>query len=391
MRELVARVAATPEPEDTAWMLPADPRPEPVAAAADWGDAAISGLPELPELSAPEEAADLERLGAGFVVRNPAAAPIVFEPLPAGSPFSPVDQQQMASWNRYVRSDLFRVAARPTPGWAFGNGIFELAGFPDSQELDQGLGEVWSPGATSIVTWRLNDGRIVEADIALNPALAWTLDEAAATASPDLHSFRSTVLSHLGLAWGYRGLRDIGLGGINLRPVSRDSVLNLKIFSVDVAVLYAEDAAAARATYGGRTIRDGLVSPYRLSPAPLSPLYVPARAAVTSARAGQSFDLSGAVTLENPGTVPLVNPTIEVYLVPRRFSPNGAILLKRIKVQGTVAPGAAREVALGRATVPGSARPVAYAFMFVLRDAKDAYQANNRAWSVAGAGLTVTR
>ncbi|HVS00899.1 MAG TPA: hypothetical protein VMW27_30040 [Thermoanaerobaculia bacterium] len=367
-RELISRVEAEPEPADTAWMERTE-------------------NPALPaEVYTPVQEAK-------YVVRSQAVSPLVFEPLSPGSPFSGVDQQMMAYWNLYAR-DLFRISPDPTPGWATRNGVSEIAGFPSSGELEQQLGHGWSAGALSTtVTFMNSERRIVEADIAWNPAYEWTLDETAATmwlnGQEPPHSFRSSLLKHLGWAWGYLGLYD--LFSLSFEDVSRDSVMNVKQPTNTLPLLSAEDAAAARTYYPGRQLRDGLISPYVTLPSPVTPRYVAASPSVSSLRAGGKFDFLSPLTIENPGTESLSQLTVEVYLVPQRFNLARAVLLKRVPVAGSLPSGAAREVALGRVTVPKRTPPGIYSFAFVLKDARDEYQANNRAWSPSPVTLRVTR
>jgi hypothetical protein len=325
-----------------------------------------------------------------FVVNSPPRAPLVIEPLPPDSPFHGVDQEQIAYWNLYV-DDLFQISEDPTPGWGFRNGASEIVGLPTDEEMRQQTGSPWSRGAVSMTTSVTREGRIVESDIALNPAYEWTLDEAAATRGErDVFSFRSSVLSHLGSAWGYSGFLSFG-GILRADIVPRDSLLNLKPQEFDMPVLYAEDVAAARAHYPAKRIRDSLISAYQVVPAPLTPFYTPVTASVPTVRPGGSFDLRTPITLENPGTESLIQPNLEVYLVPQRLSLDRAILVKRHRVRATVPSGGNLNVGLGRVTVPRNARPGTYYLAFVLRDPRDAYQANNRAWGTESATVTVRR
>lgn len=376
-RQLLAAVETDPQPGDTSWRHQVS---QPGLPAKVYDPAAATFPAAGPDAAAAERTVD-----AKFSVRSPAAAPLVFDPLPRGTAFSSVDQQMMTYWNRYVPG-LFRISSRPSPGWAFGNGVSEMAGFPTDLPFF-----TWSDGTNSVVFTRSLNNRIVEADIALNPASPWTLDDALAAHSVfgrEVHvSFRTVVLSCLGTAWGYEGAHAFG----SLEPVSRDSVMNFKPAAYALPILYAEDTRAARATYRGKSIRDGLISPYSLFPLPFRPICQGLDSVMSTVRAGESFDFVHGVTLENPGTVKLVDPTLEVYLAPQRFSSAGAILLKRIKVEGTLGSGEARTVELGQAKVPDNTPAGTYVFLVVLNDPKDAYQANNRAWTDDFFKFTVTR
>lgn len=352
----------------------------------------VAGVEASPEpLGTVDGEAGSDEPGSEPIVRNAAVPPIVFNTLLPGTPFEGVDEQEMAKWNRYA-GDLFQVSPAPRPSWSFGNGVFDIAGFPDEAELMRGMGRGWGSGrAFALVAWRIQDGHIVEADIAFNPAESWSLDDADTARQGGPLPLRDTLLAELGSAWGYQGLVDILHGVLGDFPVvSRDSVQNVRAQEHRLAVLFGEDAAAARSTYPGVAVRDGLISGYTVIPSLLTPLYFPARPSVASVRAGGRFVL-GPVKLENPGSVTLVNPTVEVYLVPQRFSLAGAILLKRIRARLTLQPGGARNVELGPVVLPRKATPGTYAFAFVLRDPADAYPENNQAWSGEGVQLTITR
>lgn len=343
---------------------------------------------------APEAAAFLPADGgeiaapSSFVVNNPPASPLVFETLPPDSPFYGADREQIDYWNLYFE-DLFQVSEDPTPGWGNGNGVSEIA-FPTDEEMRRQTGGGWSRGAVSMSATFARQGHIVEADILLNPAFEWTLDPDAATrGDSEAFSFRSEILEHLGHAWGYSSLSfgDILTGA----TVSRDSALNLRPRELDAAFLFAQDTQAARGYFPVKRIRDGLISAYTVAPAPLTPFYIPVAASATTVRPGGTFDLRNRITIENPGTEPLINPDVEVYLVPQRFSLDGAILVKRQRIRSTVRSGEALSAGLGRVTVPRNARPGVYYLAFVLRDPRDAQQANNRTWGTESATLTIGR
>jgi len=356
VRGLVDLVETSPEPADIAWL----------ARGEDPGLPAKAWEPTV-------------RGGEKFIVRDPAVAPILFNPLARDNRFSPHDQKQMAYWNLYAR-DLFRVLPNPSPNWAFGNDISDIAGFPTSAQLQQQFDRPWPNGGFSFTATRMREGHIVECDIALNPAFQWTLDDAASTVPQGPLSFRNTILSNLGRAWGYRGQFDL-LGGISLSPVTRDSVMNVKEPAHSLATLLAEDTRAVRSIHPGTSIRDGVISAYSTEPFPFTPVYVPIRTSASSVRAGGTFALLNPVKIENTGTEDLANPTVEVYLVPNRFSLNRSILVKKVNLQALLHSGDAQTFSLGVVTLPRNTRPGTYFFAFVLRDAKDGYQANNTAWS----------
>jgi hypothetical protein len=320
---------------------------------------------ESPDLRAIAAAAEegLNTIHDRFVLRELAVPPIVFSPLPEDSPFSPHDQHQMAYWNAY-HPDLFRVGP-PTGLWSFGNGVFEI-GFPDSLG-----GSGWPRGGTSAIVWRTRDGHIVEADIALNPAVPWTLDDDEATRPNGPHSFRESILGLLGKAWG------LSFSFFQ----AQDSVLTLKPKELRLANLFADDTAAVRAAFGGTPIRDGLISSYYG--------FILSRPSVPVVRRGGSFKLMSPIKIENPGTEALINPQVEVYLVPRRFSMEKAVSLRRVRVQGTIPAGAVQRVVIGQVPVPRTVRPGVYYLAFRLLAAGDELPANDFAWSNYNVTLTV--
>jgi hypothetical protein len=171
-------------------------------------------------------------------------------------------------------------------------------------------------------------------------------------------------------------------------------VLNYKFKEFYVGTLYADDTKAARDIHTGVRLRDGLVSSYVTQGVPFDetpPDYVPARPAVSSIKRGKSFGLTSPIKMENVGTEPIKNPTLEVYLVPQRFSFAGAILLKKIRLKGTIQSEATLRLSLGKLRVPPSMESGTYYLAYFLRDKLDGYQDNNGAWSNDKVTVTVTR
>ncbi|HWM90798.1 MAG TPA: hypothetical protein VN493_08535 [Thermoanaerobaculia bacterium] len=318
-----------------------------------------------------------------FLIGTPAIPPIVFNPLPASSPFSPHDRSQMAYWNIYAPNLFVSLAPSSSDTWSFGNGVFDIAGFPDDARMQKEFGRPWSPGALSQASFRIVDEHIVEADIALNPAFAWTLDEDKATRPNGPHSFRRSILSHLGVAWGLRP-------SFSLAPRDRESIVGSVSPPYNLATLFSDDTAAVREAFGiGAFLRDGLISPYSLQPAPARPRQIPVRAVPASVPAGGSFRVSSPVKIENVGTESLARPQVDLYLVPRRFSMEGAVFLKRVRLQGAIPAGALRNVNLGQARVPGSVPPGVYYLAFQLKASGDRQRVNDFAWSDPNVTLTV--
>ena len=109
----------------------------------------------------------------------------------------------MALWNRYARN-LFQVRAS-TGSWSFGNGVFDQAGFPNDATMIQQFGQGWGRGVLGVTWSRVGGGRILEADVAMNPAFSWTLDGGASRQPRGrFHSFQQTMLHELGHTFGLK-------------------------------------------------------------------------------------------------------------------------------------------------------------------------------------------
>jgi hypothetical protein len=326
-------------------------------------------------------------VSAPFVYEEPAHPPIVVNPLLPGSPFSPVDQERLAYWNVYA-GDLFRVSPNPTATWSYGNGVFDIAGFPSDQQMtdqfDVSWGELGS-GVLGVAFVRHQDGAVVEADVALNPAKSWTLDDLEATAARDAaYSFKEVITHEIGHMWGLDH-------PFETQEAWWDSVMQYKFRIYYYGTIYADDAMAVRKAFPpGVAIRDGLVSSYITAWAGFLNTYIPAAPKVRSAKAGASFNLTGPIKIENVGTVALAKPTVEVYLAPQRLSFEGAVKVKTIRVPGNLASGATKKVSVGKVRIPSNLPAGTYWLAYYLRDPKDAYPANNSSWSNFDVTLTVT-
>jgi hypothetical protein len=364
-RELLAEVEAHPKASDTAWRAPR--AEDPTLPAKTW-----------------------DSRSAKFVVLDPATVPIAWNLIQPGQRFFHVDWDMMAYWNVYA--ELFTGTNRPSPTWAFGNNVFDIAGFPTSEQLQQQVGAGWNSGTAFTTFLRILNGRTVEADLAFNPAFQWTLDDNEATQPGGPFSFRHLMLGGLGFAWGYQGLFDPTKPAPQ-GPIAVDTVMSFGVPAYSLATLLAEDAKAARSTYPAvaKSLRDGLISSYNLKASGSELTYVPVQAGAPSVRAGKGFKLLNPVKIENPGTEILSNPNVKVYLVPQRFSMDGAILLKTFKFRGKIDSGETKTLALSQVKVPASVPAGSYYFAFVLDVPGDAYPANNRAWSNHDVKITVTR
>jgi hypothetical protein len=347
------------------------------------------GAPGIIEIAGRPPVRSPRPLPEKFVYHELAKLPIVISPLLADSPFSPWDQHEMAYWNVYG-GDLFRVTSSPSATWSYGNGVFDIAGFPGDAQMRANFNRAWGDvgaGVLALTFARRVDGVLTEADTVFNPNKAWTLDDAEGTSRGGAYPFKDVVLHELGHFWGLLHAWELG-------PVDWDSVMNYRGKFYYAVELFADDTTAVRAAFPpGAPRRDGLISSYTTFYDQLQrgPEYAPVRPAVSTVRAGDSFSLTDPIKIENTGTVPLVRPAVEVYLTPARLSFAGAVLAKRIRLGGTVLSGATQKVDLGKIRVPPGTRVGTYYLAFFLRDPKDTYQANNGSWSTEEVTLTVTR
>lgn len=368
VRELVAKVAEDGEEEA------AVPRAVlPLALAEAW-------TAPPPPVGGPLEIVPSIRLKspapAKYVVTNRALLPIVFNTLPAGTPWERETQNLMSLWNRYSKK-LFRVNPNPSSTWSWGNGSFDITGFPSSAQLLAQYDFQWGGTTLGVAFSGSAGGRLYEADIALNPAYAWTLSDAVGTdpRSPQ-PSFRQTMLHELGHAAGLKHPWET-------QNVRWDSVMNYSPKAYRNGLLWADDSQAVRNNYPGTSVRDGAVAFYtvRDDPASNNASYIPGQLAPVAVRPGTTLNVTGAVRIENPGTVKLVNPKVEVYLTPRTHSFTGAVLLKTLTLSTTVQPYAVHTFNLGALSIPGSVRQGNYHLALLLRDAADTHQGNNAAWA----------
>ena len=101
--------------------------------------------------------------------------------------------------------------------------------------------------------------------------------------------------------------------------------------------------------------------------------------------------LATPIKIENTGTEDLVDPEVEVYLVPQRFSLDGAVLLKRFRVRASIPRGTLHHVVPGPVKIPRTVRAGVYYLAFRLRLTGDEYPGNDVAWSPYSVSLTVKK
>lgn len=325
--------------------------------------------------------------GQKYVYQNRPPAPIVVSQLPRGSSFSPVDENQLAFWNKYGKN-LFRVYANPPNTWAFGNGIFDIAGFPSNSTMIQQFGQGWGSDTLGVTWTRVSGSRIIEADIAFNPAFSWTTDQSLGThRTNSLQSFNQTMLHEAGHAWGLKH-------PWATQNVWWDSVMNYAPKSYRVAVLFTDDTNAVRKAYPGLKLRDALISSYSTADGPFDShaVYTPAVPSPRSVSPGGSFSILNPIKIENAGVGNIVNPSFEVYLTPRRFSWDRAIFLGTVRTNVTIKPFFTQRFSISSLpwTVPRGTPPGTYFLGFFIRDPKDRAQENNSSWSNSDVTVVVS-
>jgi hypothetical protein len=219
-----------------------------------------------------------------------------------------VDQQQMGKWNYYA--DVFRVLATPTGSFGWGNNRFDMCGFPSSATMQSQFGAPWDSNTLGVCYWRTANNVLVEADVSLNPAWSWTLNDEWVFNGANAWSFRNVMLHELGHAWGLdHNFTDYSV--MNYVTQSVGPLLTLPMM---------DDAEAIRRRYPSAAQSVSDVAVYLVNkgvPAADGKYQSWQEAAFpVSAKAGANIDISG-YRLENVGTV-AKNVVVEWYLTSSR-------------------------------------------------------------------------
>lgn len=343
------------------------------------------GVAEVAELAGIEALEGPRSFTDAYKYEHRANRPIVINQLPSNFSVSPHDQYMMASWNLYA-ANLFRVRKTPTGTWAWRNGVFDLAGFPSNTQMQNQFGDNWGATTLGITYYRWTTGPIVEADVALNPAYSWTLNERIATTSGSAQSFRQTMLHELGHVWGLHHPWET-------QNVWWDSVMNYAPQAYRFAHLFADDTTAVRTAFPGTTRRDLLISGYRTrdNTSSNNATYLASKPTPSTVRAGNNFTLGNPIKIENTGTSNIVNPKVEIYLVPQRLSWNNSRYLKTVSFTVNVQPFSTVYLNLGSIKIPTNVPNGTYFVGYFIRDTNDGNQNNNSAWSDWNGTVRVTR
>lgn len=230
--------------------------------------------------------------------------PITMNQFPTSfAPWSPEDQYQMSKWNYYT--DVFRVYATPTGTYGWPNGRFDLDGWPSSSDMQSIYGAPWDAYTIGVTYYRWDSGGwIVEADIALNPAFSFTLDDEWVYDGGYAQGFRQVMVHELGHVTGLEHQFNY-LSVMNYMPSE------FRFF----AFPYTDDAGGVRFEYSGHAVglTDLAVYLYYASGyQSVSDASYP-----TSVNAGSSFNVN-YYHVENVGTTTISTPTVQWYLTAAR-------------------------------------------------------------------------
>lgn len=126
--------------------------------------------------------------------------PIVVNPMHSlSAPWSSYDVAAMALWNTYA--DVFRISeATGTYGW--NNGVNDVVGFITNAKMKAIYGLEWGPITLATCITRSVNGVIVEADVLVNAAKKWTLDDETVWDGGAAADFKQTMVHELGHAAG---------------------------------------------------------------------------------------------------------------------------------------------------------------------------------------------
>ena len=253
-----------------------------------------------------------------YSFQHEAHAPIVVNSFQSSlTPWYPEDQYQLAKWNYYA-ANLFRVYTNPTGTYAWPDGVFDLAGWPSDADRTRVYGSGWYCGSNCVtlgITFRRYDGNgwIIEADILLNPAVSWTLDDEWVFDGSSATGFRQTMVHEMGHMHGL----EHNFGFLALMNYMQPN--NYRYY----AMPYADDAEGVRAEYPSLAVGRTDLGVYLYSETGscfdgtnffncIAEASFPA-----SVVAGNSFTVNN-YHVENVGTATIGTPTIEWYLTAAR-------------------------------------------------------------------------
>ena len=229
-----------------------------------------------------------------------AYTPIVINDFPSSfAPWSPEDQYQMSKWNYYA--NIFQVYTTPSGTFSWPDGIFDLDGWIDSSTLYSVYGDTWDANTIAVTYSRFDIfGMIIEADIAMNPAFSYTLDDEWVYNGGGAQGFRQVMIHELGHVTGLEHQFN-ALSVMNYMPSA------FRFFGLP----YLDDAEGVRYEYPGNAVSRTDLGVYLY--------YSSGYQSVSDASYPSSVTAGGTITpnyytVENVGTTTIGTPTIQWYL-----------------------------------------------------------------------------
>jgi FG-GAP-like repeat len=218
-------------------------------------------------------------------------------------PWTPEDEYQMSKWNHFA-SGVFQVYTTPTGTYQWQDNVFDLTGWPSSADLQNQYGRGWGANEIGVCFYRWSGSTMLEADISLNPAFAFTLDDEWVYDGGAAEGFRQTMLHELGHMLGL----DHNFGGMSVMNYFPDQ---FRAF----AMPYMDDAEGIRAVHSGNVVTHADLGIYLY--------YVSGFQNVADATFASSVNAGSSLTvnyyhLENVGTATINTPTVEWYLTTER-------------------------------------------------------------------------
>ncbi|MCA9772835.1 MAG: hypothetical protein KC466_10545, partial [Myxococcales bacterium] len=317
-----------------------------------------------------------------------ADTPIGWNRFPSDWIWSPHDQWMMSYWNVY--GGVVHGIIGPYSKWGYGNGRFDLAGFPGNAQMKNQFDRGWKAKELAVTFTRGGlFGGISEADIAFNPAFEWTLDNAyGARADTTAWSFEQTMLHELGHGCGIKHPWET-------QNVWWDSVMNYPPKEYRMPILFADDTEAVRDAYYYLASHDGLISAYETfdTPGGKNPTYKPFGPLLAQVNRKGSLSFKGNFKIENAGNGTFHDIRVEVYLCPERFGTNDCRYLKQVKYPDFMPPFAMWVFdgnSLGTVPIPEDF-PLGkrYIALNLIISGEDDYLPNNASWVNEDQAVTV--
>jgi hypothetical protein len=344
-----------------AMQILADSQEQPRQPAGDRGSIDRTALPY--RLEASEAPGEFPRRQA-YTLNGAQRLPIVFNPLHI-APWGAEDALAADHWNHYV--NVFQTL-RAKGTWGYRDGIVDNVGFMPSSSLFTWFGDTWdSDTLATTYTWSFGT-EIVDADIAFNPDMPWTVNDAAVYSGGSDVSYVYTIAHELGHAAGLgHEFRELSL--MNYPPNTYSG------FSLP----YSTDVRGLRANYPSATRARTDIGVYLYGHGASDSQYVEA-AYPTRVSPGETITVRG-FTIENLGTTSAAFAI--TWSLRSALSPSApGVVIGRTQFD-TLQPGFVypRSNTSASLTVPPAASPGTYFLMAAVEAADDGPAVNYFPWS----------